>query len=181
MGVTITAFEIAAFLGSHDGGLSFALLQVDPSLFPRGYEQYVLGGALIGIGVSIIYGLTAIIPGSSTWLESTLSYVSADSRFDQYVPSRSWRNVFTLGMVSGGVLYVVLVTGDTYQTGVQWYRLLVGGFFVGVGTRLGKGCTTGHGICGIASRSPTSIANVLTFLAVGIATASIVHSLGVRP
>lgn len=158
-----------------------AALELGTGLFPRGYEQYVLGGVLIGIGVSIIYGLTAIIPGSSTWLESTLSYVSATARFEQYVSSRSWRNVFTLGMISGGVLYVVLVTGDTYQTGVQWYRLLIGGFFVGVGTRIGKGCTTGHGICGIASRSPTSIANVLTFLAVGILTATIVQAMGVRP
>jgi len=149
--------------------------------FPRGLAQYVIGGVLIGVGISSIYLLTAIIPGSSTFLESTLSYVSKAPRFEQYVPSRSWRNVFTLGMISGGALYAILLAHGAWTTDVQWPRLLVGGFLVGVGTRLGKGCTTGHGICGLASRSPTSVANVLTFIAVGIGTATIVSALGVVP
>jgi len=157
------------------------LLVLGGGFFPRGLEQYLLGGALIGLGVSLIYVLTGIVPGSSTFLESTLSYVSHATQFAQYESSRDWRNVFTLGMVSGGAVYAVLVTGEIWTTDVQWYRLLVGGFLVGVGTRIGKGCTTGHGICGVASRSPTSIANVLIFLGVGIATATVVSALGVSP
>ncbi|MFW5924061.1 MAG: YeeE/YedE family protein [Halanaeroarchaeum sp.] len=157
------------------------LLALDGSLFPRGYVQYVVGGAFIGLGVSLIYVLTGIVPGSSTFLESTLSYVSRASRFGQYESTRTWRNVFTLGMISGGAVYVLVVTGELWTTDVQWYRLLGGGFLVGVGTRIGKGCTTGHGICGVASRSPTSIANVLVFMGVGILTATLVSVAGVTP
>ncbi|MFB6125036.1 MAG: YeeE/YedE family protein [Halanaeroarchaeum sp.] len=158
------------------------LAALDPAmLFPRGLAQYVVGGALIGVGVSTIYVLTAIIPGSSTFLESTLSYVSGATRFQKYVPSRPWRNLFTLGMISGGAVYAIFVVGGIWTTDVQWYRLLAGGFLVGVGTRIGKGCTTGHGICGVASRSRTSIVNVLTFMAVAIVTATVVHAMGVRP
>ena len=157
------------------------LLALDSGFFPRGYAQYVLGGVFIGLGVSLIYVLTGIVPGSSTFLESTLTYVSRATQFAQYESTRSWRNVFTLGMISGGAVYVLLVTGEIWTTDVQWYRLLGGGFLVGIGTRVGKGCTTGHGICGIGSRSPTSIANVLVFMGVGILTATIVSTLGVTP
>lgn len=162
-------------------GVDPFLLALDSGFFPRGYAQYVLGGVLIGLGVSLIYVLTGIVPGSSTFLESTLTYVSRASQFAQYESTRSWRNVFTLGMISGGAVYVLVVTGEIWTTHVQWYRLLGGGFLVGVGTRVGKGCTTGHGICGVASRSPTSIANVLVFMGVGILTATIVAALGVTP
>lgn len=162
-------------------GIEPVLLALDSGFFPRGYAQYVLGGVFIGLGVSLIYVLTGIVPGSSTFLESTLTYVSRVTQFAQYESTRSWRNVFTLGMISGGVVYVLLVTGEIWTTDVQWYRLLGGGFLVGVGTRVGKGCTTGHGICGVASRSPTSIANVIVFMGVGIITATLVSALGVTP
>lgn len=151
------------------------------ALFPRGLGQYVLGGALIGLGIAGIYVLTGIVPGSSTYLESTLSHVSSLSRFARYTSSRSWRHLFTLGIVTGALLYAVLVVGDPWRTDVQWYRLLVGGFLVGVGTRVGKGCTTGHGICGLASGSRTSVVNVAVFMAVGILTAILVSMLGVTP
>ncbi|MFB6070307.1 MAG: YeeE/YedE family protein [Halanaeroarchaeum sp.] len=160
---------------------TFFALAVGSQTFPRGLDQYVLGGLLIGIGISSIYLLTAIVPGSSTFLESTLSYVSGASRFQQYVSSRWWRNLFTAGIVSGGVVYAVVVAGGPWTTEVQWYRLLVGGFLVGIGTRIGKGCTTGHGICGVASRSPTSIANVVTFMGTAILTATVVAATGVTP
>lgn len=162
-------------------GIEPVLLALDSGLFPRGYAQYILGGVFIGLGVSLIYVLTGIVPGSSTFLESTLTYVSGATQFVQYESTRSWRNVFTLGMISGGAVYVLVVTGEIWTTDVQWYRLLAGGFLVGVGTRVGKGCTTGHGICGVASRSPTSIANVLVFMGVGILTATLVSALGVTP
>ena len=162
-------------------GIEPFLLAVEPGFFPRGYAQYVLGGVFIGLGVSLIYVLTGIVPGSSTFLESTLTYVSRATQFAQYESTRTWRNVFTLGMISGGAVYVLVVTGEIWTTDVQWYRLLGGGFLVGVGTRVGKGCTTGHGICGVASRSPTSIANVLVFMGVGILTATLVSALGITP
>ena len=64
---------------------------------------------------------------------------------------------------------------------VQWWRLALGGFLVGFGTRLSKGCTSGHGISGLGSLSTTSLYAVITFLVVGILTALIVQALGVIP
>jgi len=91
--------------------------------------------------------------------------------------------VFTLGIVSGAALWgLVLAPGPTiWTTDVQWWRLLGGGVLVGVGTRLGKGCTSGHGVCGVGSLSNTSFVNVATFMAFAIGTAQLVQALGVSP
>ncbi|EJN58450.1 hypothetical protein SAMN04487950_0995 [Halogranum rubrum] len=152
------------------------------TFFPNGIGHYALGGLLIGLGATVIYLATGIIAGASTFLESTLSYVSKLPRFNQgkYLRSRDWRVVFTLGIVGGAAIYAFLFNG-WFTTEVQWWRLLGGGFLVGVGTRLGKGCTSGHGVCGIGSASQTSIVNVVTFMAVAIGTAQLVQALGVSP
>lgn len=153
------------------------------TLFPTGVTQYALGGVLIGVGVAVVYLGTGINTGASTFLESTLSYVSEKERFNQhrYRTSRDWRVVFVLSMIAGAAAWTVLVAGETFVTDVQWWRLLAGGVLVGVGTRIGKGCTSGHGVCGVGSRSPTSIVNVATFMAFAIATALAVQTLGVTP
>ena len=153
------------------------------ALFPTGWTHYALGGVLIGVGVAVIYLGTGIIAGASTFLESTLSYVSRQERFNQpkYRASRDWRVVFTLSMVAGAALWTFIVAGEAFVTQVSWWRLLAGGVLVGVGTRLGKGCTSGHGVCGVGSRSPTSIVNVATFMAFAVATALAVSALGVTP
>ena len=154
------------------------------ALFPNGVVPYALGGLLVGLGTAVIYLGTGIIAGASTFLESTLSYVSSVPRFERFAYSRDWRVTFTLGIVSGGLLYAVLsggfLTGE-FVTDVQWWRLLFGGTLVGVGTRVGKGCTSGHGVCGVGSRSTTSLVGVATFIAVAIGTAQFVQALGVTP
>lgn len=152
-------------------------------LFPRGVLPYLIGGLLVGLGAATIYLSTGIIAGASTFLESTLSYVSSVERFNRfkYVQSRGWRFVFTAGIVSGAAVYMVLFQGGVWTTDVQWWRLLGGGFLVGVGTRLGKGCTSGHGVCGVGSLSNTSLVNVATFLVFAIGTAQLVQALGVAP
>ncbi|WP_430503551.1 YeeE/YedE family protein [Haloparvum sp. PAK95] len=154
-------------------------------LFPRGIRPYLIGGLLVGLGASLIYLATGIAPGASSFLESTLSYVSDVDRFNRfrYVQSRGWRVVFTAGIVSGAAIWGLVLAPDPtiWTTDVQWWRLLGGGFLVGVGTRLGKGCTSGHGVCGVGSLSNTSLVNVATFLAVAIGTAQLVAALGVAP
>jgi uncharacterized membrane protein YedE/YeeE len=151
------------------------------SLFPTGTTHYLAGGMLIGVGTVLIYGLTGISAGASTFLESTLSYGSSSPRFEQYRPSRDWRVVFTLGMVLGAASYTLAVGDGVWLTEVQPWRLALGGVLVGVGTRLGKGCTSGHGICGVGSGSSTSFLNVGTFLVVAIGVAQLVAALGVSP
>ena len=156
---------------------------IGAELFPNGIARYLIGGLFIGGGASLIYLSTGIIAGASTFLESTLSYVSRVRRFNRlpYVTSRDWRVVFTLGIVLGAAVYAVVWQGGAWTTDVQWWRLLGGGILVGVGTRLGKGCTSGHGVCGVGSLSSTSIVNVATFMAVAIGTAQLVQALGVSP
>lgn len=158
-------------------------LVVGGELFPRGVVHYAVGGVLIGLGAAVIYLGTGITAGASTFLESTLSYVSGLPRFNRfkYIQSRDWRVVFTLGIVAGAAVYAVLFQDGIWTTDVQWWRLLGGGFLVGVGTRLGKGCTSGHGVCGVGSGSRTSIVNVATFMAIAIGTAQLVQTLGVTP
>jgi uncharacterized membrane protein YedE/YeeE len=153
------------------------------TLFPNGVAHYAAGGLLIGLGVAVIYASTGIIAGASTFLESTLSYVSSVPRLNRgsYVASRDWRVVFTLGIVGGAAIYALTLGPGGWTTEVQWWRLLVGGVLVGIGTRLGKGCTSGHGVCGVGSGSNTSILNVATFLAFAIGTAQLVSALGVAP
>ncbi|MXV60601.1 YeeE/YedE family protein [Natronorubrum sp. JWXQ-INN-674] len=173
------------------------------SLFPAGISRYAVGGLLVGLGAVVIYLGTAIPAGASTFLESTLSYVSDRSRFQRYVSSRDWRVVFTLGIVAGAFVYALtfqsgLVSSGLYESGttgqlydvggfslwltdVQPWRLFLGGILVGIGTRIGKGCTSGHGVCGVGSASRTSIVGVMTFLAVAIGTAQVVMALGVSP
>jgi uncharacterized membrane protein YedE/YeeE len=150
-------------------------------LFPNGVSRYAVGGLFVGLGVAVIYLGTGVIAGASTFLESTLSYVSDEPRFQRYVASRDWRVVFTLGIVLGAGVYAVLFQGGAWTTDVQAWRLLAGGVLVGVGTRVGKGCTSGHGVCGVGSASVTSLVGVLTFLAVAIGTAQLVAAMGVRP
>jgi hypothetical protein len=150
-------------------------------LFPHGVTRYAVGGLLVGLGVAVIYLGTGIAAGASTFLESTLSYVSDQSRFQRYVASRDWRLLFTFGIVVGAGVYAAVYQGGAWTTSVSPWRLLAGGVLVGVGTRIGKGCTSGHGVCGMGSASKTSLVGVLTFLIVAIGTAQVVAALGVSP
>ena len=153
------------------------------TLFPRGVSHYLLGGILIGLGTAVIYLGTGIHAGASTFLESTLSYASKLSRFQQpkFIASRDWRVVFTLGIVAGAAAYSLAMGEFGWTTDVQPSRLFLGGILIGIGTRLGKGCTSGHGVCGVGSGSKTSILNVALFMLVAIGVAQLVFAMGVRP
>ena len=158
------------------------------ALFPNGIARYAVGGLLVGLGTVVIYLGTAITAGASTFLESTLSYVSERLRFQQYRASRDWRVVFTVSIVAGAATYALVYQGEAWSladsawlTAVSPWRLFVGGVLVGIGTRIGKGCTSGHGICGVGSVSRTSLVGVVTFLLVAIVTANVVAALGVTP
>jgi hypothetical protein len=158
------------------------------TLFPNGIYRYAVGGALVGAATALIYFGTGIAAGASTFLESTLSYVSDQQRFQQYRPSRDWRVVFTIGIIGGAAVYALIyqgepwsLTGSAWVTEIQPWRLFFGGILVGIGTRIGKGCTSGHGICGVGSVSRTSLVGVVTFLIVAIVTANLVAAAGVSP
>lgn len=150
-------------------------------LFPNGIFSYLIGGIFIGLGVVVIYLSTGLIAGASTFLDSTLSFFSRLGKLKSYKDSRNWRMVFVLGLMVGAAVYAVLFQQQIWMTDVQWPRLLFGGVLVGIGTRLGKGCTSGHGVCGVASLSNTSIINVITFILLAMGTAQLIQALGVTP
>ena len=83
-------------------------------------------------------------------------------------------------MVLGGVVYVALGL-PTEATQVQVWRFVVGGLLIGFGARLGGGCTSGHGICGMASLSIGSMLMVAVFLSMAIVTALAMSAVGVAP
>lgn len=152
-------------------------------MFPLGIFPYVMGGIIIGLGVSFIYVLTGIHATQSSFFSTTLSYLVKIPYFQQksYLESRVWRIIFAMGVILGAFIYIVLSPEGFFTTSVQWWRLALGGFLVGFGTRLSQGCTSGHGISGLASLSTTSLYAVITFIAVGILFAFAVQAIGVTP
>ena len=153
-------------------------------MFPLGISHYLIGGLIIGLGVGFIYLTTGLHATQSSFFDTTLSYFSNKAYFKkkEYLDSRVWRIILAIGLIIGASLYTILFTkGTFYVTSVQLWRLALGGFLVGVGTRLSRGCTSGHGISGVASLSTASIFAVITFICIGILTAIIVQTLGILP
>jgi len=146
------------------------------SLFPLGWQHYLLGGLLVGLGASLLFLMTGRIGGMSTVFSSTWSYVVQRPFFQQerFVSSRAWRLVYALGLVLGGLVWWLGLAGGTQQgTLVPAWQLVVGGFLVGYGARLGNGCTSGHGICGLGSLQWPSALAVLTFMSTAFLTANL--------
>ena len=153
-------------------------------MFPIGVYPYVIGGLIIGVGVAIVYILTGLHATQSSFFSTTISYFSKMPYFQRKsnLESREWRLYFAAGVILGALIYTLTVSPDGFWvTSVQWWRLVLGGFLVGFGTRLSSGCTSGHGISGIASLSTTSLYAVVTFIAVGIITAHAMMFMGVAP
>lgn len=138
-------------------------------LFPQGVLPYLIGGILIGLSVLIMYVPTGYIPGASRLIGTLASFVS--SLADK--SHRKMRLIYFFGIVFGAFLFMVLFSSP-WQTEVSLWRLAVGGFLVGLGANIGRGCTSGHGICGLGSLAKSSIIYVSIFVVVAIITALIV-------
>jgi len=148
-------------------------------LFPHGFVHYLAGGLLIGAGVVLLFVGTGAIGGASSVFSAVWSWVSERPFFQQprFVQTRAWRVVYALGMVLGAFL-VTALSGERFVTAVPWFLLLIGGFVAGFGARLGNGCTSGHGVCGLGSLQLPSLLAVVTFLATAFATANLVRAIG---
>ncbi|MCG6398989.1 YeeE/YedE family protein [Vibrio fluvialis] len=124
--------------------------------------ESLLGGVLLGISATVMLLMNGKIAGISGILTGLLTPKSRDF---------AWRLLFAVGMVSGGVLGV-LAFGSYIPTEFDSSTLLlaVAGLLVGIGTRLGNGCTSGHGICGIGRLSKRSIVATCVFMVVAAVT-----------
>lgn len=134
--------------------------------------QSLSGGALIGLAAVLLMATMGRVMGATGILAGVIS----PAGFSDW----SWRAAVLAGMISGPVA-VLLMTGQmpTVQVPVSTPMLVIGGFIVGVGVTFGSGCTSGHGVCGMARLSPRSIAATLTFmLTTGITVFVVRHILG---
>ncbi|WP_017327806.1 YeeE/YedE family protein [Synechococcus sp. PCC 7336] len=121
----------------------------------------LLGGVAIGISATVLFAFNGRIAGISGILNGAIQFSAAES----------WRWIFLLGMLLGGALYEYAIAPlPTPRSSFVPASMVLGGFLVGWGTRMGSGCTSGHGVCGLGRLSSRSFAAVLTFLATGFMT-----------
>ena len=128
------------------------------------------GGLLIGASAALLLMLTGRIAGISGILGSVLDPREADP---------GWRLAFLAGLVAAPIVYASLVTVEI-DVAASPLLLVAAGLLVGFGTRLGSGCTSGHGVCGISRLSARGIVATVTFMVFGIATVFVMrHLVGV--
>lgn len=128
----------------------------------------LLGGILIGLSATLLLAGNGRIAGISGAIQGALRLTRAES----------WRWVFLGSMVLGGALYeYVLAPRPTPTSPLAPVAMVAGGFLVGYGTRLGNGCTSGHGVCGLGRRSARSLVAVWVFMTAAIVTVALYRHL----
>ena len=131
----------------------------------------VSGGVLIGVASVLLMVLTGRIAGISGIVGGLLAPAASD---------KAWRIAFVVGLIAAPLIFAAagqpLAQPDMPAS---WLVIAAAGLLVGFGTRLGSGCTSGHGVCGIARLSPRSLMATAIFMASAVATVAIVrHGLG---
>lgn len=128
----------------------------------------LLGGVLIGLGATTLMLSLGRIAGISGMINLALIKLGAEHE-------QSWRRLWLIGLIAGGgSLHFLYPTSQEITAPMMnlntldWMILCIGGVFVGFGTVMGNGCTSGHGVCGIARGSKRSIAATLIFVITAI-------------
>ena len=131
----------------------------------------VIGGGLIGISAVLLLLFNGRIAGISGIVGSLLVHKPSKDNL--------WQMLFIIGLLVGAGIYVAIESELQIQMQASRSMLIVAGLLVGIGTRLGSGCTSGHGVCGIARRSQRSITATCVFMIVAALTVFIKQELGV--
>ena len=126
------------------------------------------GGALIGLAAALLLLLNGRVAGISGVLGGLLKPVKGDI---------AWRAAFVLGLVGAPLAYLLFARLPVPRIDASYAALIAAGLLVGVGTRYGSGCTSGHGVCGLARLSPRSLAATACFMASGFATVFVIRHL----
>ncbi|SFH23446.1 YeeE/YedE family protein [Modicisalibacter xianhensis] len=142
--------------------------------------QGLIGGVLIGLAAVWLMASLGRIAGISGIVSGLL--------LDRPQGDSAWRVAFVAGLVSGPLLLALTGSGLGNVVGQSGAvvgepvagvtTMLIAGLLVGVGTGIGSGCTSGHGVCGLARLSPRSLAATLTFMAAAIVTVFVVRHVG---
>jgi len=127
------------------------------------------GGLLIGLAVAMLLLLNGRIAGISGIMGGLLRPVRGDY---------AWRAAFVLGLAGAPLLYRLFLPLPAVQVDAGGVTLIVAGLLVGLGTRYGSGCTSGHGVCGLSRLSPRSLVATVAFMLAGFATVFVIRHLG---
>jgi hypothetical protein len=126
-----------------------------------------IGGALIGLSAVMLMLFTGRIAGVSGIMGGLLNPLGND---------RAWRATFIIGLIAAPLCATLVgYAVPAPQMPASYITIAVAGLLVGFGTRLGNGCTSGHGICGIARLSPRSIAATMVFMIAAIIVVALTH------
>jgi len=128
----------------------------------------LIGGALIGAAAAAFVVLNGRIAGVSGILGGLLRPARGDI---------AWRAAFVAGLVGSPLAYGVFADLPAIRVDTDIAVLVAAGLLVGVGTRYGSGCTSGHGVCGISRLSPRALVATLAFMAAGFATVFVARHL----
>lgn len=128
------------------------------------YLQPLLGGVMIGLASWLLLAGVGRIAG--------ISSITAEA-FTKGIRGADWRWAFLIGLVLGGAVFAQWLSTPVSQARSP-LLLACAGLLVGVGTTLGAGCTSGHGVCGLGRRSLRSLVAVLVFMSTGFATVWVV-------
>ncbi|MGO2134084.1 YeeE/YedE family protein [Marinobacter sp.] len=129
------------------------------------------GGVLVGLAAAGFLLLNGRIAGISGILGGLLTRSAGD---------RSWRFAFLAGLIGAPVLWMLVAQLPPIEIEAGYPALIIAGLLVGIGTRYGSGCTSGHGVCGLSRFSPRSLAATVSFMFAGFVTVFVIrHVLGV--
>jgi uncharacterized membrane protein YedE/YeeE len=121
----------------------------------------LVGGLLIGLAVTLMLLLNGRIAGISSIVGGLVTPKAGDT---------GWRVAFVVGLLLGALAYILAVGGPAVEVLASPPIILIGGLLVGFGTRLGSGCTSGHGLCGMARLSRRSMVATAVFFCVAMLT-----------
>ncbi|TVP53361.1 MAG: YeeE/YedE family protein [Halomonadaceae bacterium] len=127
------------------------------------------GGAMIGLAAAAFLLINGRIAGISGIIGGLLRPQAGDN---------IWRIAFLAGLVLAPLAWTVAVAAPDLTIAASYPVLIIAGLIVGLSTRYGSGCTSGHGVCGISRLSPRSIVATLCFMATGFATVYVIRHLG---
>ncbi|MCB9896323.1 MAG: YeeE/YedE family protein [Planctomycetes bacterium] len=129
-----------------------------------------VGGLMIGAAAASLLALT----GKTAGISGILDGVVRGEKFEF-----TWKLAFVLGLIAGGVALVFVLPGNIATQGLRSLPVMaLAGLLVGFGTRMGGGCTSGHGVCGIGRLNVRSIVGTVTFIAAGAITVVVARLIG---
>ncbi len=131
----------------------------------------LLGGLMLGVGASLLL----IFSGKIAGISGIVAYLINPNNSDR--KETAWRALFLIGLISAGLVYQLFAALPPVTINANNSTLIVAGLLVGFGSRMGSGCTSGHGICGLSRLSLRSLVATLSFMLSGFAlTYAMLHT-----